>query len=187
MITYARFQAQGYPIGSGSVESANKVVVESRLKGAGMHWARPHVNPLVALRTLACSDRWAEAWPQIAQQVRQQAWQRRLRRLEARSQPQLPVVQNTPLTDGPVTSTMSPPRVALPMQPMAPPCPCRPWLTPPKRRTDRRPTTPGAACISAEPNPLAPARLPPQNFDGDPGLTRPSWAHTLVGADTPLR
>jgi hypothetical protein len=121
MITYARFQAQGYPIGSGSVESANKVVVESRLKGAGMHWARPHVNPLVALRTMACSVRWAEAWPQIAQQVRHQAWQRRLRRLEARSQPQLPVVQRTPPADGPVTITMTPPLVALPMQPMPPP------------------------------------------------------------------
>ncbi len=40
-IDYARFQALGYPIGSGSVESANKLVVEARLKGAGMHWARP--------------------------------------------------------------------------------------------------------------------------------------------------
>jgi hypothetical protein len=120
MITYGRFQARGYPIGSGSVESANKVVVESRLKGAGMHWARPHVNPLVALRAMACSDRWAEAWPQIAQQVRQQAWQRRLRCLEARSQPQLPVVPSTPPTDGPVAITIPPPLVALPMQPIAP-------------------------------------------------------------------
>ena len=38
-LDYARFQAQGLPIGSGSVESANKVVVEARLKGAGKHWA----------------------------------------------------------------------------------------------------------------------------------------------------
>ena len=121
MITYGRFQARGYPIGSGSVESANKVVVESRLKGAGMHWARPHVNPLVALRAMACSDRWAEAWPQIAQQVRQQAWLRRLRCLEARSQPQLPVVPSTPPTDGPVAITMPPPLVALPIPPIAPP------------------------------------------------------------------
>jgi hypothetical protein len=35
-IAYADFQAQGYPIGSGMVESANKLVVEQRLKGAGM-------------------------------------------------------------------------------------------------------------------------------------------------------
>ena len=37
---YPLYQAQGWPIGSGAVESANKVVVEARLKGAGMHWAR---------------------------------------------------------------------------------------------------------------------------------------------------
>ena len=36
MIRYARFRAQGYPIGSGSVESANKLVVQSRMKQAGM-------------------------------------------------------------------------------------------------------------------------------------------------------
>ena len=67
---YARFQAAGYPIGSGSVESGNKVVVEARMKGAGMHWARPHVDPLVALRDVLCSDRWAQDWPLIAMRLR---------------------------------------------------------------------------------------------------------------------
>jgi hypothetical protein len=76
-MNYAHFQALGYPIGSGSVESANKLVVEARLKGAGMHWARPHVDPMVALRTIACSDRWEEAWPQITHELRRQTAQRR--------------------------------------------------------------------------------------------------------------
>lgn len=79
-IAYARFQAAGYPIGSGSGESANKLVVEARLKGAGMHWARPHVDPMLALRNIACSDRWAEAWPQIETQLRAQERQRRAQR-----------------------------------------------------------------------------------------------------------
>jgi len=61
MLDYAWYHARGYPIGSGSVESANKLVVERRLKGTGMHWARAHVNAMVALRTIACSDRWSEA------------------------------------------------------------------------------------------------------------------------------
>jgi hypothetical protein len=82
-IQYAIFHAQGWPIGSGSVESANKLVVEARLKGSGMHWARAHVNPLVALRTVACSDRWTQAWPQIEQHLRDQACQRRRRRHHA--------------------------------------------------------------------------------------------------------
>ena len=72
-IDYARFQQLGYPIGSGSVESGNKLVVEARLKGAGMHWARPHVDPMLGLRNIACSDRWDEAWPQITEQLRRQA------------------------------------------------------------------------------------------------------------------
>jgi hypothetical protein len=32
------FRRQGWPIGSGMVESANKLVVEARLKGAGMRF-----------------------------------------------------------------------------------------------------------------------------------------------------
>jgi hypothetical protein len=61
----AVFRAAGYPIGSGCVESANKLVIEARLKGSGMHWARDNVNPLVALRCCWCNGRWTSAWPAI--------------------------------------------------------------------------------------------------------------------------
>lgn len=67
---YPTFQSAGWPIGSGIVESANKVVVEARLKGAGMHWSRASVNPMLALRNAVCNDRWAEAWKQSAVHVR---------------------------------------------------------------------------------------------------------------------
>jgi len=70
---YPEFIAAGYPIGSGMVKSGHKVVIEASLKGAGMHWARPHVNPMAALRDIACSDRWDEAWPQICQHLRTEA------------------------------------------------------------------------------------------------------------------
>jgi hypothetical protein len=83
-IQYASFQARGFPIGSGSVESANKLVVEARLKGSGMHWARSHVNPVVALRTIACSDRWAEAWPHIEVHLRERVRHTSLQRQRAR-------------------------------------------------------------------------------------------------------
>jgi hypothetical protein len=68
-IAYAQFVEAGYPLGSGMVESANKLVVEERLKGSGMHWARPNVNPMLALRTAACSGRWKQVWPRIWQQL----------------------------------------------------------------------------------------------------------------------
>jgi len=69
-VRYAAFRAADYPLGSGSVESADKLLVEARLKGAGMHWAREQVNPMVALRTVAYGDRWAEAWPHSTAQHR---------------------------------------------------------------------------------------------------------------------
>jgi hypothetical protein len=62
---YPTCWAQRWPIGSGSVESANKFFVEARLKGAGMHWARANVNPMLALRNAICSGRWIQARPQI--------------------------------------------------------------------------------------------------------------------------
>jgi hypothetical protein len=83
-IQYATFQAAGYPIGNGAVESAHKVMVEARLKGAGMHWAPEQVNPMVALRNVAYNDRWAEAWPQVSTELRRQARARTTARRQAR-------------------------------------------------------------------------------------------------------
>jgi hypothetical protein len=59
---YPTFQAAGWPIGSGCVESANKQVVEARLKGAGMHWEHDNVNPMLVLRNAVCNQRWDETW-----------------------------------------------------------------------------------------------------------------------------
>jgi hypothetical protein len=94
-VDYAAFQAAGYPIGSGSTESANKIVVEARLKGSGMHWARAHVDPLVALRTVACTNRWAEGWPRISARLRAEADQRRRSRWRSRHQTSTPAPAET--------------------------------------------------------------------------------------------
>lgn len=69
---YPAYQAAGWPIGSGAVESGNKLVVQARLKGAGMHWDRRWVNAMLALRTTLCSDRWQQGWQAI-----QSGWQQR--------------------------------------------------------------------------------------------------------------
>lgn len=69
---YPLLQAQVWPIGSGMVESDNKLVVHARLTGAGMNWAEEHVNPMLALRNILCSRRWHEDWPKIETQLRQQ-------------------------------------------------------------------------------------------------------------------
>jgi hypothetical protein len=70
MMQYPLFQQQGWPIGSGSAESSQTCVVQARLKGAGMHWNGKNVNPMLALRTGVCNDRWEE--------TRNQAFQQRL-------------------------------------------------------------------------------------------------------------
>jgi hypothetical protein len=88
MLRYAHFRELGYPIGSGATESANKVGVEARLKGAGMHWAEEQLNPMLALRNLSCNERWEGEWPlwekawqsQIQQRKTEQATKRRQNR-----------------------------------------------------------------------------------------------------------
>jgi len=82
---YPTFQAAGWPIGSGSVESANKLVVQERMKGPGMHWAEANVNPMLALRNAICNDRWDEVWIQIeAEQRRAECVRRRERQRQRR-------------------------------------------------------------------------------------------------------
>jgi hypothetical protein len=86
-IQYPHFQADGWPIGSGIVESGNKLVVEARLKGSGMHWAEQHVNPMLTLRNIICSGRWKEDWPKIETRLHQQAFRRRNALHQSRGKP----------------------------------------------------------------------------------------------------
>lgn len=69
-LDYAKFREAGYPIGSGMVESANKLVVEARMKGSGMHWDRTQVNPMLALRSALLSDRWDPVWQHLWPRLR---------------------------------------------------------------------------------------------------------------------
>lgn len=131
-LQYPTFRAAGYPIGSGIVESANKVVVQDRLKGSGMHWAPASVDPMLALRTVACADRWDEAWPQIGTRLRADA-RDRSRRLRAERQAARQVAQadSQPPTSPPSEITASP---------TAPTSPVTPTLPAPKTIVDGRPT-----------------------------------------------
>src|SRR5207248_4041805 len=94
LMEYPRYQQQGWPIGSGSVESSHKFVVQARLKGSGMHWKPEHINPMLALRLALLNERWSEFWQQqerLRQQQRQlkrQARQQlRLRHQQSKGQP----------------------------------------------------------------------------------------------------
>jgi hypothetical protein len=82
---YPSYQQAGWPIGSGSVESANKLVVEARLKGAGMRWERRNVNPMLVLRNAVCNGRWTQTWAS----ARVQRQGRRVQQRQAESQQRL--------------------------------------------------------------------------------------------------
>jgi len=114
-IRYAEFLAAGYPIGSGAVESGNKLVVEARLKGAGMHWARGHVDGMLALRNVLCSGRWEEAWAQMAERLRWKAKERSVAR-RARREAERRVAEAEPV---PAVVIAAPSAQAAPVEPAA--------------------------------------------------------------------
>lgn len=134
-LQYPTFRAAGYPIGSGIVESANKVVVQDRLKGSGMHWAPTSVDPMLALRTVVCADRWEEAWPKMSARLRaadRERRQQRRQRADARRAAREAAAQSDqqPTTATPDTATAS-------LDPTSP----TPVPTPtPKTIIDGRPT-----------------------------------------------
>jgi hypothetical protein len=61
---YPEYQAEGWQIGSGVVESACKTVVGQRLKGAGKRWGEKGAHALCHVRALYRSDKgqWQAFW-----------------------------------------------------------------------------------------------------------------------------
>jgi len=121
-LQYPAFVAAGWPIGSGMVESANKLVVEERLKGPGMHWESKNVNPLLALRNAVCNDRWDETWALVECEQRRQLVTARLSRRNKRvataqrSAPSAPAAPSVPITT---------PAAVMPVEPASKPP--HPW------------------------------------------------------------
>jgi hypothetical protein len=108
LMDYPTYRTSGWPIGSGSVESSHKLVVQARLKGPGMHWKPEHVNPMLSLRLALLNERWAEAWPeqdrlrQRQQHDKRQArQQQRIREQQAKQQEAQPPPIPVPATPKP--------------------------------------------------------------------------------------
>ncbi len=175
---YPSYQAQGLPIGSGAVESSHTVVVEARLKGAGMHWARPHVDPMLALRNAACSDRWDEAWSQIADQLRHEETQRRFLRQEkhrAAKAAALKDAQGALLPPAPLAVLATPPATNVPA--LAIPASLLTNLAAGERQTSPEPMVAAVipqACVERD-GEKAPYRPPADHPWRRPFLGRPKW------------
>jgi hypothetical protein len=74
MIDYPHFRRQQIPLGSGIVESGHKVVMQKRMKQAGMRWAEANLNPMLALRVALSNQTWNQSWREIEAWVRQERY-----------------------------------------------------------------------------------------------------------------
>ena len=123
MLNYAHFVKQGYPIGSGSVESGHKVVMQSRMKQAGMRWAKEHVDPMLSLRNLVCNDRWQAGWQKIVayrQRQRREQLQEKCRATVRATIPMLVTPTTSPITSLPtITPKLDKPVPKKPYRPAA--------------------------------------------------------------------
>jgi hypothetical protein len=57
-IDYVTYREKGYFIGSGAIESGNKLILQDRLKRAGMRWNTETAQAMLTLKTKAESDIW---------------------------------------------------------------------------------------------------------------------------------
>lgn len=112
----AAYRARGLQIGSGSIESACKQLVTSRLKGAGMVWDEAGAEAVVTVRAYLKSGRWDEAMARRPQRHRSYA----------RTGQATPVAR--PLPDAPRLA--SPPICADAETPVPPSPRCRPPIPP---------------------------------------------------------
>jgi hypothetical protein len=87
MMDYPHFRKRGFPIGSGNVESGHTVVVQRRMKGAGMRWAEGNIDPMLALRSAVCNQRWEAVWEQAVLFRQEQQVLKQLARVAARKRP----------------------------------------------------------------------------------------------------
>ncbi len=57
-INYPEYESEGYFIGSGAIESGNKIVLQRRLKQAGMRWNTETAQYLLSLKSKSESGLW---------------------------------------------------------------------------------------------------------------------------------
>jgi hypothetical protein len=69
-VHYEKFLGQGFPVGSGEVESAHRYIPQKRLKTPGATWHPDTINPMLALRIIRANDWWEDFWRQQSARAR---------------------------------------------------------------------------------------------------------------------
>ena len=62
---YLEFREEGYPIGSGTVESGIKQI-KGRLTGSGMRWSRSGANHMLVIRSAVLGNTFDALWAAVA-------------------------------------------------------------------------------------------------------------------------
>lgn len=62
---YARYEQEGWPIGSGAVEGACKHLVKERFCVTGAHWRRNNIGKLLAIRQSIFNGEWDADWQEM--------------------------------------------------------------------------------------------------------------------------
>lgn len=57
-MNYKQYLERGLQIGSGAIESANRNVVQARMKQSGQRWSRKRAQYILDLRTCHMSGKW---------------------------------------------------------------------------------------------------------------------------------
>lgn len=70
---YARYEKQGWPIGSGAVEGACKHLVKARFGVTGARWRRKNIPKILALRVGIFNNEWDDYWRSRDRQVQEAA------------------------------------------------------------------------------------------------------------------
>jgi hypothetical protein len=76
-LSYVHFRKLGIPLGSGSIESSIRRVVNNRMKANGMFWRADNAETMLQLRCQVISDRWDEnmaAMRNMNRQTSHQDW-----------------------------------------------------------------------------------------------------------------
>ena len=55
---YKEYRNKGLDIGSGAIESAHRIVIQTRMKQSGMHWKKSNVQSIACLRSKYLSGQW---------------------------------------------------------------------------------------------------------------------------------
>lgn len=67
MMRYGEWREAGYFLGSGAIESANKYVMQNRMKLSGMSWNLETARGMLSLKARLESGRWHEVEPAVRQ------------------------------------------------------------------------------------------------------------------------